>query len=234
MVPISASASGAGSSLLSESLAPLKALDMCFRSSSDCSSCCKRDPSSQAIPHKLVVCSIATPLTRCPLLGERLASTKGGPRLGVHRCLGYEHHDRHCEYHGRSAHVHSPLKGNKHLDCSLIWVRRAYACCDVKELLERYLCSRWEEQWAAQFTLAFLRGPRVAPQEVAAQEDDENFRPVIICRSSISAQRFLGGKEKTLKPWHRTGACTRAGDVEQPRSGPSVPEAIKLGCHGKQ
>jgi len=39
MVPVSAAAPGAGSSLLRERLTPLKALDLCFWSCSKCSSC---------------------------------------------------------------------------------------------------------------------------------------------------------------------------------------------------
>src|SRR5262245_11890814 len=103
MVPVSASALRAGSSLLRKSLTPFKALDLCFWSRSKCSSCAKRDLPSQALPHELVVGSCTGPGTRSSLLRERLTGTIGSPRLGLHHTW-YERHDRNCEYNSRSAH----------------------------------------------------------------------------------------------------------------------------------
>src|SRR5437870_4483140 len=99
MVFVSASALRAGSSLLRESLTPLKALNVCFRSWSRSSCCCKRNSSGQAISHKLVVGSCAGPGTRTSLQRERLAGTIASLRLAIHHSLGYEHHDCDCEYH---------------------------------------------------------------------------------------------------------------------------------------
>src|SRR5215470_14295752 len=106
MVPVSAAAPGAGSSLLRDRLTPLKALDLCFWSCSKCSSCTKRDLSSQAILHKLPVGSLAGSGTRSSLQRERLAGTVASPRLGISACC--DHHDSDCEHNSRSAHVHSP------------------------------------------------------------------------------------------------------------------------------
>src|SRR5438093_11578579 len=108
MAPTSGCAFGPGSSLLRERLTLLKALDLCFRSRSRCSCCCKRNCSGQTISHKLVVASCAGPGTRTSLLSKRLAGTIGSPRLGIHHSFGYDHHDSDCEYYGRSVHVHSP------------------------------------------------------------------------------------------------------------------------------
>src|SRR6266568_8530398 len=106
MVPISASALGAGSSLLRERLTPLIALHVCFRSGSNCSSCSKWNLPSQAIPHELVVCSLAGSGTRRSLQRKRLAGVIASPRLGIGLCCG--HHERNGDENGRSAHVHSP------------------------------------------------------------------------------------------------------------------------------
>src|SRR6266581_2805459 len=106
MVPISASTLRASSSLLRQRLTPLKALHVSFRSGSNVSSCSKWYSSSQAISHKLIVGSIAAPLTRCSLFREGLTGAIASPRLGIGLCCG--HHDRECDENGRSAHVHSP------------------------------------------------------------------------------------------------------------------------------
>jgi hypothetical protein len=106
VVPVSASARSAGSSLLRESLALLKALDVGFRSRSDCSSFSKGNLPGQAIPHKLVVCSLARPGTRCSFQRERLTGAITSSRLGIGLCCG--HHDRDGDENGRSVHVHSP------------------------------------------------------------------------------------------------------------------------------
>ena len=92
VVPVSASARSAGSSLLRESLAPFKALDVCFRSGSNCSSFSKWNLPSQAISHECVVCSLAGPGTRCSFQRERLTGVIASPRLSIGLCCG--HHDR--------------------------------------------------------------------------------------------------------------------------------------------
>src|SRR5437899_6836059 len=107
MVPVSASALRAGPSLLRERLTPLKALHVCFRSCSECSSCAEWDPSGQAISHKLVVGSCAGPGTRSSLQRQRLAGTIGSPRLGISFCCDH-HGGGDCDENGRSVHVHSP------------------------------------------------------------------------------------------------------------------------------
>src|SRR6266550_7307688 len=106
MVPISTSALGAGSSLLRQRLTPLKALHVCFRRGSNCSSCSKWDLPSQAISHERVVGSPAGPRTRCSLHRERLTGVIASPRLSIGLCCG--HNDRDGDENGRSAHVHSP------------------------------------------------------------------------------------------------------------------------------
>src|SRR5262249_45061603 len=108
MVPVSASASGPGPSLLRERLALLKALDFCLWSRSKCFSCAKRDLPSYAISDEVAVGSCAGPGTRTSLQRERLAGTIASPRLGINHSLWYEHHDRDCDYNGRSTHVDSP------------------------------------------------------------------------------------------------------------------------------
>src|SRR5215467_225168 len=119
MVPVSAP--WAGPSLLRERLTPLKALHVCFRSCSKCSSCAEWDPSSQAISHEVVMGSCAGPGTRCSLQRERLTGIIAGPPLGISCCCDHHGGDcGDCDENGRSVHVHLlGVKANKHLDSYL-------------------------------------------------------------------------------------------------------------------